>query len=169
MRFALFALVALLVVIALQVAYYAPKLPDTVPSHFGPSGRADGWSSKTELLAIYGGVVVITVGPFLLLPWLLRYIPDDLINMPNKDYWLAPERRRETERTISVYLLWIGIGTLMLLSHLMGETFAASFDPEPRLSDTFWWALGLYLAFVAGWCVVFVRAFRRRGDEPPRG
>jgi uncharacterized membrane protein len=169
MRFALFALIALLVVIVLQVAYYAPKLPDTVASHFGPSGQADGWSSKTTFLALYGGVVVITIGPILLLPWLLRYIPDDLINMPHKEYWLAPERREETLRTVGVYLLWIGVGTLMLISHLMGETFATNLEPEPHLRDTFWWALGLYLAFVAVWCVVFVRHFRRPGESSTSG
>jgi len=169
MRFAHFALVALLVVIGFQVAYYAPRLPDTVASHFGASGEPDGWSSKTELLVIYGVVVVVTVGPFLLLPVLLPHIPNELINLPHKDYWLAPERRRETLRTINVYLLWMGVGTLMLISHLMGETFAMNVGRAPHLGDSFWWALGLYLAFVGAWLAVFIRRFRRPCNEPPRG
>lgn len=166
MRLARFVLVALLVVIALQVAYYAPKLPDTVASHFGASGAADGWSSKTSFLALYGVLIVILIVPFVVLPWLLPRIPDDLINLPHKRYWLAPERREETFRTLGDYLVWMGIGTLMLMSHLMGETFATNLEPKPHLQDTFWWAFGLYLGFVAVWLVLFYQRFRRPGDQP---
>ncbi|MGD2116295.1 MAG: DUF1648 domain-containing protein [Acidobacteriota bacterium] len=161
MRFALFVLVAVLVVIAFQVAYYAPRLPDTVASHFGAGGQPDGWSSKTELFVVYGVVILVTVTPFLLLPWLLPKIPDDLINMPKKDYWLAPERREETFRIITVYLLWMGIGTLMMLAHVMGLAMAANLEPEPRLAGSFWWSFGLYMAFVVAWTVTFVRRFYR--------
>ena len=59
----------------------------------------------------------------------------------------------------------MGVGTLMLISHLMGETFATNLGPDPHLRDTFWWALGLYLGFVAVWTVVFVRRFRRPGES----
>ncbi len=161
MRLARFLLVALLLVIALQVAYYAPRLPDTVASHFGAGGQPDGWSSKTELFVVYGVVAVVTVAPFLLLPLLLRRIPDNLINLPRKDYWLAPERREETFRVITVYLLWLGNGTLMFLAHVMGVAMAANLEPEPRLGDTFWWSFGLYMAFVVLWLVAFIRHFYR--------
>lgn len=169
MRFALFALVAVLVVIAFQVAYYAPRLPDTVASHFGPGGQPDGWSSKTELFVVYGVVIVVTVAPFLLLPLLLRRIPDQYFNLPHKAYWLAPERREETVRIISAYLLWLGIATLALISHVMGVAMAANLEPEPRLGDTFWWALGLYLGFVAVWLVAFIRHFYRTDDGQATG
>lgn len=161
MRLALFALVALLLVIVLQVAYYAPRLPDTVASHFGAGGQPDGWSSKTELFVVYGVVIVVTIGPLLLLPSLLRRIPDDLFNLPKKDYWLAPERREETIRMISTYLLWMGVGTLMFLAHVMGVTMATNLEPEPQLGDTFWWSFGLYMAFVATWVVALIRGFYR--------
>ncbi len=169
MRFARFALVALLVVIALQVAYYAPRLPRTVASHFGLDGQPDGWMPKTAFLELYAVIVVITVGPFLLLPLLLKRIPDDLVNLPHKDYWLAPERRDETHRTIAVYLVWFGVGTLMLVSHVMGVSFAASLDPGPASPGTFWWALGLYLAFTVVWLVLFVRRFRQPRSGPSTG
>lgn len=161
MRLARFALVVLLLVIAFQVAYYAPRLPDTVASHFGPSGEPDGWASKTELFVVYGVVLVVTVGPFLLLPQLLRRIPEEFINLPRKEYWLAPERREETFRTIGVHLLWLGNGTLAFLSHVMGRAMAVNLEPEPRLGGGFWWSLGLYVTFVTVWLVVFVRRFYR--------
>ena len=161
MRFALFVLVGILLVMVFQVAYYAPRLPETVASHFGPGGQPDGWSSKSTFLALYGVMVVVTVGPLLLLPLFLRRIPDHLINLPNKDYWLAPERREETFRIIGVYLLWLANGTLMFLAHLMGVAMAANLEPEPRLGITSWWSFGLYMAFVIGWTPVLLRRFYR--------
>lgn len=161
MRFALLVLAALLALAAFQVVYYAPLLPDTVASHFGPGGEPDGWSSKTELLVVYGVVLLIAVAPFVLLPFLLPRIPDSLFNLPHKDFWLAPERRDETIRTIAVYLLWLANATLLLIIAVMGEAMEANLTAEPRLEDHFWAILGLYLAFVAVWLVIFVRRFRR--------
>lgn len=166
MRLPLFALVLLLGIAAFQVAYYAPRLPDTVASHFGPGGEPDGWSSKTGFLVGYGGVVALTTAPFLVLPWLLPRIPESLVNLPHKAYWLAPERREETFRTISAWLLWLAVGTLMLLTHLLGVTMAENLTPEPRLGSAVWWPLGLYLAFVAVWSVAFVRRFYRTPEKP---
>jgi len=161
MRLVHFVLIALLGVVAFQIAHYAPLLPDTVASHFGPGGVPDGWSSKSSFLTLYVIILVITVGPFLGLPFLLRRLPNDLINLPKKDYWLAPERRDETLRTISTNLLWLGNATLMFLSHVMGVTLAANLTPEPHLGGTVLWALGIYLAFVLVWTVTFVRRFYR--------
>jgi len=161
MRFARFALVALLVLVVLQVAYYAPKLPDTVASHFDAQGQPDGWSSKTAFLVLYGVILLVTIVPLLLLPLFLPRIPDELVNLPHKDYWLAPARRAETFRTISAYLLWFGVGTLMLISHAMGMALAENLEPRPRFGESMWWSLGAYLAFVAVWMVVFIRRFYR--------
>lgn len=161
MKLVHFVLIALLGAVAFQIAHYAPLLPDTVASHFGPGGAADGWSSKSSFLTLYVVIVVITIGPFIGLPFLLRHLPDSFINLPNKEYWLAPERREETLRSIGTNLLWLGNATLMLLTHIMGVTMAANLEPEPRLGATAFWALGLYLAFTLAWTIAFVLRFYR--------
>ncbi len=161
MRLALLVLLALLVVVAVQIAYYAPRLPATVASHFTAGGAPDGWASRSELLVIYVVIVLVTVLSFATLPLVLRHTSDSLINLPHKDYWLAPERRAETFRTLGARMLWFGDATLMLVSHLMGVTLATNLTPHPRLGPAALWALVVYLAFTALWLVSLLRHFYR--------
>ena len=75
---------------------YHPKLPDTVASHFNGSGEADGFSSKLThsitMVCLQAGMVLM----FLILGFALKKLPTSMVNIPNKDYWFAPERKDET-------------------------------------------------------------------------
>lgn len=100
MRTSRLAILLLLVLAFLQYAYFAPLLPERVASHFDAAGQADGWSSKTAFfvfnLAFVAGMALLFLG---LTAWQGR-IPSAWINLPHKDYWLAPERRAATLETI---------------------------------------------------------------------
>lgn len=167
MKLPLAVLAVLLLVVAFQINHYAPRLPDTIATHFNASGEPDGWSPKTSFFVLYALVVLMTITPFIVLPFLLRRLPESLINLPQKGYWLAPERREETFEYIGAALLWMGVLTLMFLSHVMGVAMAANLTPEPSLDEGFFWSLGIYLALTAAWLVVFVRHFYR--TEPGAG
>lgn len=80
----------------LHLGYYAGQLPDTVASHFGINGAADNWMSKQSFIIFYGTVLVSTAALFLFVGLFAHVVPDNLLNLPNKQYWLAPERRNET-------------------------------------------------------------------------
>lgn len=163
MRLALLVLLALLVIVAVQIAYYAPRLPATVAAHFTAGGAPDGWSSKTELLVLYVAIVLLVVLSFATLPLVLPRIPESVINLPHKDYWLAAVRREETFRDLGARMLWFGDATLMLVSHLMGVTLATNLTPHPRLGQAAaLWPLVLYLAFTAVWLVSLLRHFYRK-------
>lgn len=54
----LVALVASLLI----VAYYWPKLPETIPTHSGFSGRIDGWGPKSTMLMLPAVALVTYVG-----------------------------------------------------------------------------------------------------------
>ncbi len=78
------------------VALSAPWLPERVATHFGFEGAADGWMTRTCYLAF------VTVLPLLLalffagIAALIKVLPVRFVNIPNRDYWLAPERRVAT-------------------------------------------------------------------------
>jgi hypothetical protein len=69
-----------------------------------------------------------------------------MINIPRRDYWLAPERRDETARTLMRYgLLMVGLNALFFLAiHLM--VVAANESQPVRLSNDVWWLLAAFLA-----------------------
>ena len=162
------AWIALLVVTALggvQMLVYYPQLPDTVASHFSAAGAPDGYSSKqsflTMALVLVGGVLLL----FAALGWLLRVLPPSLINMPNREYWLAPERRLATVAELSRALLWFGAVTRAFVIGILELTVRANLDELTGLPTwAFWGLLGGYLAYSLGWLIWLILRFAKTGQ-----
>ncbi|HET8577739.1 MAG TPA: DUF1648 domain-containing protein [Methylomirabilota bacterium] len=154
----------LLVLVALQIAYFYPQLPETVASHFDAAGRPNGWAPKGAFLGLYAAVVGLMVGLFLIVPVLLARLPVALINLPNKDYWLAAERREQTWTTIQLHLLTLGNATVALVLIIFQLAIRANLSRSPSLSPVVWILLAAFLGFAVAWTVRFLRAFRL----PPR-
>ncbi len=162
------ALVVFLVLCALCVAhalYFYPQLPDTVASHFGARGEPDNWSGKGTFLGLHLVVMVVTAVTFLGIAWGVPHMPDDMVNLPNKAYWLAPERRQETFGFLSGAFLWFGSATLLLLLDTAHQSFRVHLGRAPALQHA-WLSLGLYVGFTALWCVgLAVRFLRTKNRE----
>ena len=139
-------LLALLGVAILQVLYYHPKLPDTIAHHFGASGAADAWGSKTTFLLVDLALMVFLVALFLLLSRLPFKIPDNMWNIPHREYWLAPERRQKTAQMTASYLLWLGAFTVLFLRVLMQQVYAANLAGPPQRLEHIWLVLSIFLA-----------------------
>lgn len=77
------------------------QLPERVATHFNGSGEPNGWMSRSahqEFMLIFGLAFPMVI---VLLCYASRFLPRGLVNIPHREYWLAPERRAET----SNYLL----------------------------------------------------------------
>ena len=127
-------LLLLAAVAAVQMIHYYPQLPDTLAVHFGASGEPDGWSGKTEFVVLYGAMEAFFVLLGFGLAWMLRKIPASYVNIPNREYWLADERRPETVEFISNHVIWIQAATLGFLIAIAQSVFLANMsDAAPRL------------------------------------
>jgi len=82
-------MVLLILASVVQTFYYYPQLPDVVPPILNVAGSANGWQPKRAFFGIYSGVLVLLVSIFSGLQLFLDRIPDSLINLPRKEYWLA--------------------------------------------------------------------------------
>lgn len=158
----------ILALMAVQAASYYPRLPDMVASHFNLAGQADGWSSKSTLLFSYGVSVVVCVGALLAPALFLPKVPVALINLPHKEYWLAPERRQETFSRVSVALLWFGVAVEVLLGWMFQQTIAVNLGRATGLTQM-WVALAVFAVFTAGWVVWFRRQFPTPPAPPDVG
>ncbi len=154
------SLVALAVLLAAQLAYYFPQMPETMATHFGGNGHPDGWGSRGGFVGFTVGMFVFIVGVFLAIPLLLRVTPVWMINMPNKDYWLAPERKASSlEKLRSTFLsAAVAHGGLMLAVNQL--VFAANLRDPARIT-MMWWVLGAYAVWFAVWMVHLFLMFRR--------
>ncbi|HEY7820870.1 MAG TPA: DUF1648 domain-containing protein [Vicinamibacteria bacterium] len=157
---------AILLVLAaagvLQLVHYYPLLPETMASHFDGSGHANGFQSRDGFAAFTMGILALTVLIFAGMGWLFRVLPSEWLNLPNRDYWLASERRDETLEDLSRRMEWFGAASLALYLFVIqrvietNRTGAPRLDPEDVLVP-----LGLYLGFSVVWMIGLFRRFRR--------
>ena len=140
--------------------YYYSLLPDQVAHHFGISGEPDAWGSKTTSLISHVAIVAFMAVTFLGICFAMARMPDSMINLPNKDYWLAPEHRQQTMHCLQSRMLWMGSLTIILLIDTFHQSYQVALGNATRLGH-FWLTLGAYLALTTVWCVALLRRFRK--------
>jgi uncharacterized membrane protein len=156
---------AIVVLAAVRVGTVWPDLPTQVASHFGPHGDPDGWMSREQffgtIAAIGGGVSAL----LLLLPVLLSFIPPELINLPNREYFLAEERRAATLARLAGLTAWLGVSTTALIALVLELSVEANLRRGPLDNGAFLAGMALYLIAMAVAVTTLFRTFRL----PPGG
>jgi uncharacterized membrane protein len=153
--------ITLVMIAAWQGLNAYPMLPDRLASHFDGSGVPNGFQSKPTFFKMYAAVVLLATVFGFVVPRLLALLPNALFNLPNKDYWLAPERRAGTMRIFEAYFGWFGCAILFFAVSVLGFIIQANFHRPPRLDNIFFIILlPLFLGFIIVWTVLFVRRFR---------
>ncbi|HEX8288490.1 MAG TPA: DUF1648 domain-containing protein [Pyrinomonadaceae bacterium] len=152
-------LIFLTIVFLSQLAYFYPQLPEQVASHFNFWGEPDGWMSKSSFLVFQVILLVFILGMSSLTPFLFNNLPDAFINIPNKNYWLAPERREEAMRKfaetndnlrVALLLLFIGINHFAFQANIYGD----------KLSDGVWLILCVFLLYMIYWVFQLRKTFK---------
>lgn len=153
--------IALLALSLLQVVVYYPQMPDVMASHFDGNGRPNGWMTKTTFFGIHVAMMMLMVISFLYFPKQTRRFPTGRWSIPDRDYWFAPERVKETLRNIRIQMLVVGIATVLLLLATIQLAIVANLNTPTVLSPVLGWFLIAYFVFMAIWLVAFFRRFRR--------
>lgn len=134
---------------ALHAWYYYPRLPEVVASHFGREGTPNGWQTKPDFLDFHVGAIVLATILSFGVPRLIGALPVQLINLPNREYWLAPERRAETLEFFEAYFTWFGCTILTVLLVAVSLAIRANLDPSHGFdTTTMWWTLGGLFVFL---------------------
>ena len=150
-------IVASLAIMALTSVW----LPERIASHFGAAGLPNGFMTRGTYLAFMAGVVVG-------IPTLLSVIigaaihrSPDSINIPHRDYWLAPARREATAEYLVRHTARLAAGVALFALALHFVLIHANALSPPRLeAPLVWWPLGAALAGVGLWIVSLRRRFR---------
>jgi uncharacterized membrane protein len=121
---------------ALQYIYYAPRLPKVLGSHFAGNGAVNAWQSKAAFFSTELAVVILAAVVGFGIPRIIGAMPVSLINLPNKEFWLSPERRDETLSYIRVWSAWFGCGLLAFLLFAMGLVFRANLHTPPQFDNS---------------------------------
>ena len=145
-----------------QAVYYAPHLPDTIASHFGQGGNADGWMSKAAFLAFIIGMQFGLTTFLLGMGWLASKLPVSMVNIPHREYWLHEDRAAETMNYLRGMLAWITAATALLMVFVFQLSIQANLADEPKLPMVqFSIVLGVYLLLITAIVIRMVLRFSK--------
>ncbi|OHB44366.1 MAG: hypothetical protein A2178_01915 [Planctomycetes bacterium GWC2_49_10] len=146
-------LLLLVVVFLTQMLFYYPRLPDRMATHFGASGVADAWQSKTFFVLFESIMLIFVMVSVVLVPAIcLKYLPDELVRLPNKEYWFAAERRDATRKKIHGMMLPFAI--VVLIFFICGSQLVinANLDGSGKIDNcSMYMLLVALLIFVVLW------------------
>lgn len=146
----------------LQARKFAATMPPVLATHFGGSGAPNGWQTQSQFfileVALLGVCLLLAFG----IPRLIGVLPISLVNVPNKEYWLVPERREKTLAFFKTQFAWFGCIFLAFLLVINQLVYKAN-QTQPRHLDntTFVIALFAFLAYVGIWTVRLVLRFSK--------
>ena len=160
-----FLFAGLILVGIVQTVYFYPHLPETVASHFGAGGSADDWISR-QLLVLVQSLTLLVSGIIYVLAGVL-HLPaaGRTISLPNRDFWLAPQRKQATEAFIRSQARWFLFYTLLFLLVVFQLLINANLGEHGMLAETqMWAALFIYGVYLVIWLLRFYRRFSIKRD-----
>lgn len=144
------------------------QLPDPVASHFGGAGLPNGYQSAADYRRWMLG---FGLGLPLILNFAIGSLPrlwPSLVNIPHRDYWLAPERREDSLDFLSHQGQRLALLMLVFLCAVHWQVLLANArDPvwlEPRAFVGSMLSLVLLMTL---WVAALFRRFRKPPARPP--
>ena len=158
--FVLLSLIALLFVTGT-----AAELPLTVASHFDAAGRPNAFMSRGGYIRF---ALCLCVGlPVLVVAILtLVYSRAVELKLPNREYWMAPQRIHRTRSFLVAHGVWLGSLLVVLSCVIHWLELGANRRQPPHLSSqTFAVCMIAFLIAMAAWIAALMFAFRRPAGE----
>jgi uncharacterized membrane protein len=160
LSFVVFA--ALLVATGIFTQLSIGSLPESVAIHFDAKGAADGWLTRDQYRLFQP---LSLMGLPVLLVWLMAGLPrltQGKGQIPDGEYWFAPERRSGTEAFLLRHACWLGCITVAFIfgAHI-AIARANAVSPPTLASDRFLTMVLVYLVGLGWWLMTLLRHFQR--------
>ncbi len=140
----------------------AALLPERVATHFGLNGEPDGWMSQSAYLNFIAAMGVALPLFIVAISFLSRFFPVGFVNVPHKEFWLAPGQREESQEFLFDRSLWLACLMVAFFAALHYTTLVANRNVPVRLPAQFFFAvLGVFLLGIAVWVISLYRRFPR--------
>jgi uncharacterized membrane protein len=153
--------VVMLLCVILFVTLTTPHMPALVASHFDAAGFATAFIARGVYLKV---VLLIGAGLPVALVALLTFVysrAEDM-KLPNKDYWLAPERIAATRARLVAHAVWFGSLLAAIVGYVHWLELDAHRSVPPQLSNPrFEAGLLTFLLIAVAWSIAILMAFRR--------
>ena len=141
------------------------NLPERVATHFNANGQPNGWMERNHHTTYQIGTTAFIAVLFIAIALSTPRLPDRFINLPHRDYWLAPSRRAESLAWVEGMMFWLGAALQLFLAFVFREVARANLSAKPELHLNLLWLQVSLFIMVAGLVVTLLFRFRR----PPAG
>jgi len=146
---------------AIFVVITSRALPAKVASHFGRDGAANGYMWRHTYVYFMLAFVVLLPLFFSFVANAVAHVPVAMINIPNRDYWLAPERRGLVVDSLRRQMQIFSAMLVVFLCFVHWEVVRANQSMPPMLDNRrFMLGMGLFMATLIVWIVSLRRQFR---------
>ena len=152
--------------LALGLAYFfishtGVRLPPVTAVHFDASGAANSFMAREQYLKLIS-LFAVGLPLFIVIVTSVVYSRARDFKVPNRDYWMAPERAAATRSFLIGHGIWFGTLLAGLMCFIHWIVVIANGQQPPHLANAM--AIGGLLVFLAvtlAWALVLVVAFRR--------
>lgn len=124
-------------------------------AHFNVQGGPDRFVSKAEFFRFQIQTMLVVVAVSFLPQILFLILPVKLINLPNREYWLVPERRAETVDRLSSFAAMV-FGVILLVVQVGFELAAYTNFQRPIIFNA-QWMLIVMIVFIVLIGLMFVQ------------
>ena len=136
-------------------------LPERVAIHFGWGGMPDNWASSSANTLFLIGLQTALFLTLFFSPRLAVIIPARFVNLPHKEFWLAPENRARFQAKFTAFMHRFGTILFVFLFVAGLLSIQANLSNPVRLQERpLFVCLALFLAYTLAWVIVFFRGFR---------
>jgi len=140
----------------------AAQLPAIAATRFDLGGAPNAFITRQGYRWLMGFLVGIVPLLVAFLPALIGSRWPQLLNIPNREYWLAPERRAETLASVGSRTMLLAAVMIAFMCFTHWLVLGANAAVPMKLAGTpLIIGVGAFAAFVVGWIVALHARFRR--------
>ena len=154
------SLLVLAIAVVIQMTVLFLWVPNPMPQRFNLEGEVVRTMDKHLCFLLFGALQVLMLLGLPVLGRFLTHMPNELINMPNRDYWLHEDRRAESIRVSRFILNWTAIASSLLMAVLFQLTAMSAMKWNVDAKLWIWASLICYLVFVVGVLMFSLHRFR---------
>ena len=153
--------IALLLFAILFVVGTVSQLPPMVASHFDAAGQANAFMSRSGYTRFVLCLALgLPLGVVAILTAVYSRATD--LKLPNREYWLAPQRIDRTRAFLVAHGVWFGSLLVILACLVHWLELVANREQPPHLSNSMFAAVMIaFLLATAAWIAALMVAFRR--------
>lgn len=156
--------IALVAFHLLQLFAFSGLFQPTVATHFDLRGTVNAFGDRYDFLFAWLAVFALAITLILSAGMLCLKYPR-LTNIPNREYWLAPERRSETLEYVQSFVYWFGSLVTVMFGAILFQIWIANKRPTPQLDLWFVVVIALDWIVTIGMVIALYRRFSLPRDE----